>query len=88
MGDRSRYDELDDAMAQRREQSLLENEIAGLQRQVRDIKREYDGDIDLLKRHMGRLEASQNNVMTMVDNVQAGWIRWSHRNARIGKLSG
>lgn len=68
--DRSGYDELDDAIAQRREQSLLENEIASLQRQIRDMDRKYTGDISLLQRHVNRLELSQNNCLKMVDILQ------------------
>ena len=68
--DRSQYDELDDAIAQRREQSLLENEIASLQVQVREMERLFSGDIDLLQRHVGRLEHSQNTVLARMDELQ------------------
>lgn len=68
--DRGPYDELDDAIAQRRERSLLENEIAALQSQVRDMKRGYDSEIDLLKIHVGRLESSQNEVLAKMETME------------------
>lgn len=69
--DRSQYDELDDAIAQRREQSLLENEIESLQKQVNEMQILLAGDISLLQQHVYRLELSQNNCLTMVDYLQA-----------------